>query len=703
MPAKDSQARPAGRPPLHIVRRRVGADVLLALCLASLLLGHGRLARGQFLIPAKGASTASGNKASAEGSKPGNQAEQKKSQIVAVVNAEEITREELGRQCLWHFGREVLEAMVNKRIIEHECKKQNINITIKEVDAEIDRMAQRFGVPTAQWLKLLESERKIKPAQYAKDIVWPTLALQRLAAHRLVVTEQDLHDAWETQYGEAIGARVIASATRAEAERIRALALKNPADFGNLAKQYSIDKSSASLKGLIQPIRKHQGNADIERAAFALQPGQISEVIAVADQFIIIQCERRYEARPVPLEGRVRELLAEAIRDKKLRLAADDILRELQSKATVDVVYNDPQRRAQNPTIAAVVNGQTITIDELADECIERHGTQILEHYVHRKIVEQACRRQNIQIAPAEIEAEIARTALDMGHMTADGKPDVAAWLKAINEAGLTKEMYVHDTVWPNVALKKLVGKNVEVTDVDLQRGFEANYGPRVRCRAIVLSSMRRAQEVWELASKNPTVEYFGELAEKYSIEASTRSLRGEIPPIQKWGGEPTLQQEAFSLKPGELSGVVQVGDNYVILLCEGYTEPKQVNFAEVRDLLYEDIFDKKQRLAMAREFDRLVQAAQIDNYITGVAQAPSKPKNRESMSLDNEISQAAAGLPGGMKSASEPARAGSILRTAAQPSGGGTRGPGTPPPAPPPSPPRTIGTRVNLPPASGS
>jgi len=33
-----------------------------------------------------------------------------------------------------------------------------------------------------------------------------------------------------------------------------------------------------------------------------------------------------------------------------------------------------------------------------------------------------------------------------------------------------------------------------------LERGYEANYGPKVRCRAIVLNNQRRAQEVWDKA-----------------------------------------------------------------------------------------------------------------------------------------------------------------------------------------------------------
>jgi len=177
--------------------------------------------------------------------------------------------------------------------------------------------------------------------------------------------------------------------------------------------------------------------------------------------------------------------------------------------------------------------------------------------------------------------------------------------------------------VWPSAALKKLVGGTVTVEQQDMQRGFEANYGQRVRCRAIVLERLRRAQEVWDKARRNPTVEFFGRLAEEYSVEASSRSLKGEVPPIKRFGGQPALEQAAFSLRPGELSEIVQVGERFVILLCEGYTEPVKVDFAEVQDMVYAELFEKKLRVAMNRRFSAIKDSAQVDNFLTGTSQSP--------------------------------------------------------------------------------
>ena len=172
---------------------------------------------------------------------------------------------------------------------------------------------------------------------------------------------------------------------------------------------------------------------------------------------------------------------------------------------------------------------------------------------INRRLIEQACKKANLVVTDREMDEEVARAAENSLPPKKDGSPDVEGWLKAVTQKqGISVELYRRDSVWPSVALRKMVVNRVEVSNEDLQKGFEANYGPRVRCRAIVLGNARQAQRVWELARQNPTVEYFGELATQYSIEASSRALQGEVPPIKKNGGQPILEKEAFAMKPGE-------------------------------------------------------------------------------------------------------------------------------------------------------
>ncbi len=355
---------------------------------------------------------------------------------------------------------------------------------------------------------------------------------------------------------------------------------------------------------------------------------------------MILKCDQHIAGKRVPME-QVHKVLLEACRDKKLRLAAGDIFTDLQKQCHLENFYSDPAKRQQNPGLAAILNNRKITVLELAEECIERNGKQCLEGTINRRLLEQACKQKNITVTRQELEDEVARAAVSMGKTRPDGTADMDAWLKDIAEKQKTSlDLYYDDVVWPTVALKKLVKEKVEVTRDDLQKGYEANFGQRVQCLAIVFNQPRKAQEVWEMARNHMTKEFFGNLAEEYSVEPSSRALRGEIPPIQKFGGQPVLEKEAFALQPGELSGVIQAADKYVILFCLGFTEPTKITFEEVRDQIFEDIYEKKLRMAMAKEFTNLQEGAQIDNFLANTSQSPYKGKSANDWAPGQSISQ---------------------------------------------------------------
>lgn len=562
-------------------------------------------------------------------SAPANRSETKEqqpegSQVVATVNIQRILRDDLARQCRRFHGTEVLESMVNRYLITEECRRQNITVTKAEVGAEIERMAKRFNIPVDQYLKMLKQERNVTPEQYGKDIIWPTLALRKIAGERLKISRDELVKEFEIQYGEAVRARLIAVSSLEKAKKLQAKAAAKPDDFGNLAKDYSEDAPSASSKGMINPIRKHGSYKQIEDAVFNMADGEVSPVIQAGGQYVILKREGLLPARQVAFE-QVAPRLEEGLRDRKMRSVAQEVFQEMQKDAKVVNVWNDKEKHAQMPGVAATINGQPITMRELDDECIARHGQETLEAMISRTVLEQECKKRHVTVTEDDMDAEITRAAAAGVKPKADGSPDVQAWLDLVTKKqNIPLEIYRNDVVWPSVALKKLVGK-VKVTDEDLQKGYEANYGSRVRCLAIVLNNQRRAQQVFEMARKKNTSEYFGELAAQYSIEPGSQAMHGEVPPIKKHGGQPRLEEEAFQLKPGEISGVIQVDDKFVILRCEGYTKAANVDFASVREDIREDLQEKKLRQAMGDYFDALKEAARIDNYLAGTSHAPKK------------------------------------------------------------------------------
>ena len=544
---------------------------------------------------------------------------------VAIVNGTNISDAELADACLARYGSLVVGSLINKVIIEQACERNGVAVTTADVDNEINEMSRRFNVPRDEWISLIQRERGVSEKQYREDIVWPMIALRRLAKGSLEPTDGQLREQFQNQYGPTVKARIIVLGSQKEAEETRAEVLQDPDSFGVVAREKSVDIGSASVGGWVQPIRHFSGSADFESAAFALAEGGISEVVRVADQFIIIKCEGHLPASDVEFSD-VRPRLAEAFREKQSRVLSSKIFAELQADAVIENALNNPDSRLASPDVAARVNSHPITISEVRAVCVERYGEDVLQALLTGVLLNQALARQELVVSQEDVDNEVARAAESMGFQTQDGKPDVSTWLERISKENRQSiEFYLTDIVRPTVALKKLVGP-VAVTQEDLDKAFTATFGPRVRCRAVVLDNQRRAQEVWQLARQNPTPEIIGNLAEQYSVDPTSKALRGEVPPIQKYSGQPALEREAFALKPGELSGIIQIADRFMILLCEGYTKPVEVTFSEVRDELYRDIFEKKQRIEMARYFTHLRESASIDNFLAGTSQSPKKP-----------------------------------------------------------------------------
>ncbi len=546
-----------------------------------------------------------------------------KNEVIAVVNADPITRNMLADATIRRFGDDILDNMINRYLILQECNHRGIEVTKQEVSDEIRRLAGKFGLTLESYLKLLQEERDISPGQYSREIIWPMLALRALVAEQVQVTEDEFNRAYIAQFGEAVKCRLIMVADRNKALDLQQQAVASPQQFSQLAKKFSEDEASASVGGLIPPIRRYSGDSRLEEAAFALENGAVSEVMQLGDQWIVLQSVRRIPAtNPSPQAlPAIKEQINDRIRDQKMRGAASELFARLQQEAQVVKVLGDPEQTKKFPGVAAIINGQQVLISQVGEECIKRHGTDVLEGEINRKLLVQALRRQKKQVGQGDLDAEIARAAISYGYVLSDGAPDLESWYESVtNEGRTTRELYVEDVVWPSVALKKLVEGEVQVTEQDLQEGFESAYGPRVEVLAIVLSDQRSAQKIWEMARDNPTDAFFGKLAEQYSVEPVSSSNQGKVPPIRKYGGQPAVEKEAFGLKPGELSGIIATGGKYLILRCQGFTEPVVSDAAAVRNELIRDLTESKTNRAMAERFEQLIESSEIDNFLEAEA-----------------------------------------------------------------------------------
>ena len=552
-------------------------------------------------------------------------------QTLAVVNGEPITRQQLANECLRRFGEDVLKSVINTQLVFNECKKRGIVITEKDVNDEIVIRAKRFGMSGERYINLICSRRNITVDRLKNDIIWSELALRRLAASNLEVTKEEIDARMEFEFGGKVQVREIAVNSETQAQKLHAEVTKNPESFGRIAKDYSVDPNSASVRGLLPPIRRNSGFPRFEKVAFSLQPGQISDIFQVEDKFIILKCERHFppvELQPAQL-AEVHERIVEEITDDKLANAATEMFKQMQESVKLVNVINDPELSKQMPGVAALVDNSQITKRYLAEECITRFGNDMLQAEILRTLLIQSLQESGKQVTEDDTMAEVTRAAKMAGIITQDGNADIDQYPQYITRGDMSKvQFYIEDQVWTSVALKKLVEDEVQVTQEDLRKGFEANFGPRVEVLAILTNDHRSALNVWRMATANPTEEYFGQLANQYSIEPASKANFGQVPPIQRHSGRPELENEAFRLSPGEISKVTQVGEHWVILYCQGMTTPRVKDFDAVKDELHANILEKKLMVAMGARRQKIQSEAQIDNFLAGTSQMGTRNVN---------------------------------------------------------------------------
>jgi foldase protein PrsA len=275
------------------------------------------------------------------------------SDAAALVNGEAITRQRLADECVAREGKKILDSMINRTLIEQALRRGKMEITAAEIDEEIDAVAKRFGINREGWLRTLDKERGISPSQYAREIIYPALALRKLCAGKVEVTPQDLQDAFEAQYGDKIRVRMILLDKEQKAIQIWEELHKNPGSFEKMAQEQSVDPGSRAMGGLLaEPITRHAYPRNLADKAFAQlvdgdpsdkdpshkpKNGDITGVIQVAESMWVIL--RREDV--IPANKNVN------LKDEHIRQQTYEMIYQVKLKETMERVFQELYKGAE--------------------------------------------------------------------------------------------------------------------------------------------------------------------------------------------------------------------------------------------------------------------------------------------------------------------------------------------------------------------
>ena len=140
---------------------------------------------------------------------------------------------------------------------------------------------------------------------------------------------------------------------------------------------------------------------------------------------------------------------------------------------------------------------------------------------------------------------------------------------------------------------------SVHITDAELQKRYQDNLDSyrvpeRVDVRHILIKTQGKPKDQWpQLKAKAETILKelqhggdFAQLAKKNSEDPGSAEKGGELGWITKGQTVPNFEKAAFSLKPGELSGIVETEYGYHIIQAEQKQPGHVKSFEEVKPQL---------------------------------------------------------------------------------------------------------------------
>jgi hypothetical protein len=226
-----------------------------------------------------------------------------RSPVAYIYNSVPITREELGEYLIARFGADRVEFLVNHRIIERVCQARNVVVTDAEIEAQLAEDLRNMNVARVEDFVSQVLRRFNKTLyEYKEDVIRPRLALTKLVRDRIEVKDEDLRKAFEAHFGPKVRCKMIALAKQMPLHEKLAVwteVRKGEAEFDKVARgDQQAYRELAAKGGEVPPIHMHFGDDKVEKAAFALRPGEVSPMLEMEKDgtVVILRCVEQIPA-----------------------------------------------------------------------------------------------------------------------------------------------------------------------------------------------------------------------------------------------------------------------------------------------------------------------------------------------------------------------------------------------------------------------
>tara|TARA_B100001123_G_scaffold300735_1_gene335542 strand:+ start:2027 stop:3106 length:1080 start_codon:yes stop_codon:yes gene_type:complete len=250
--------------------------------------------------------------------------------------------------------RNIINQLIEYRLLVQETVERNIVVSDQEVEARLAVFKQHFG--SSEDFEKALSEQKLTLQKF-KEETRITIRLDKMLSEeveaKISIESNDLENFYKenlSQFSqeEQIEASHILIVVAADAKPWEKEAARKQAagileqiragqDFASLAREHSQDPGNAQEGGEIGYFGRGAMVGAFERAAFALKPGEVSELVDSPFGFHIIKVTDKQPSRTLTLDE-VRPQLEQFLQNQKRQEQTAEFLDLLKNKSTITIL-----------------------------------------------------------------------------------------------------------------------------------------------------------------------------------------------------------------------------------------------------------------------------------------------------------------------------------------------------------------------------
>jgi foldase protein PrsA len=174
-----------------------------------------------------------------------------------------------GKTLLKQIRTEVMDRLIEDKIISKEAKKLKISVSKDDLKTEFDQLVTSSG-GEEEFASILNKYYKLTVEEFKNKIYVPQMLREKLADS--INNDQ-----------------AVVEAAKKQADEVYAKTIVKGADFSKLAKEFSQDAGTSASGGDLGYVKKGEMVPDFEAAAFKLKEGQISKPVKTVYGYHIIK------------------------------------------------------------------------------------------------------------------------------------------------------------------------------------------------------------------------------------------------------------------------------------------------------------------------------------------------------------------------------------------------------------------------------